>query len=167
MLEVWAFCARERASHFPLKITVLAFLVKKSKMKLFGVWFFLNYAKKKKLKFRPVSRLRPEIQRFLMNARIIWWKPVSSLLEIEPSLLSLLCSRGIGKHCFGSFEIHCFRENCVDINIWIILKRKETKGDINHHFTFFFLPQNQTGSRLLKCRILRQSLTSYNTGVYR
>ena len=49
-------------------------------------------------------------------------KLLSSLLELEPSFLPLMCSWRIGCHYSRTFELDCFGENCVDINIWVILK---------------------------------------------
>ena len=46
MLEVLAFCNRERAQPHSITITVLTFRVKKSTMKNSGVSIFLQYAKK-------------------------------------------------------------------------------------------------------------------------
>ena len=46
----------------------------------------------------------------------------SSLLELEPSFLPLMCMWRIGCHYSWTFEFNCFGENYVDINIWVILE---------------------------------------------
>ena len=55
MLEILSFSDRERVSPPSMEIIVLAFVVKKSKMKLSGVSIFREYARKLKMKC-PGSR---------------------------------------------------------------------------------------------------------------
>ena len=60
MLEVLAFCNRERAQPPSITITVLTFLVGKNSMKNSGVSIICEYAKKLSIKSRTCSRsLRP------------------------------------------------------------------------------------------------------------
>ena len=49
-------------------------------------------------------------------------KQLSSLLELEPSFLPLMRWWTIGCHYSWTLEFDCFGENCVDINIWVILQ---------------------------------------------
>ena len=61
MLEVLAFCDRERSWPFSVTITVLTFLVKKSTIKNSAVSIFWQYAERLQIKSRTRSRSRISI----------------------------------------------------------------------------------------------------------
>lgn len=62
-------------------------------------------------------------------------KLLSSLLELEPSFLPLMCWWTIGCHYSWTFEFNGFGENCVDINIWVILEDNKQRFTIKRMHT--------------------------------
>ena len=61
MLDVLSFCDQERVEPPSLKVTVLTFLVKNGKIKLFSESIFSDDAKKREVKSRARTRPRPGI----------------------------------------------------------------------------------------------------------